>query len=201
MVNLSEIIEKSGLHKYKIQNVYLFGSQCYGTSSDKSDYDILIIAKTPYPEVEKVVDNFNIHILTIDRFLEGLKQHNIRNLECLMAPDFAKLKEDINIPIDINILGLRHSISHTCSNSWVKCAKKIQQGDYYIGIKSIFHSLRISMFGIQIANHNKIIDWQCANYIWKELSNKTWTWEELDKNYRPLRNKLMTQFRNSASKI
>ena len=197
MIDIKEVIQKSGLHPSRVLNVYIFGSQIYGTASEKSDYDILIIAKTVSPETELVIDNLNIHVLTIDRFLEGLRVHNIRNIECLMSPYI--LMETIHIPYEINIKGLRHSISHTCSNSYVKCQKKIQFDEYYIGIKSLYHSLRISIFGSQIAKYGRIIDFTAANYIWLDLISKIWTWNELDIKYKPLRNKLMSQFRLLAS--
>jgi hypothetical protein len=38
------------------------------------------------------------------------------------------------------------------------------------GTKSIFHSLRILMFGIQIIEYNKIVDFSEANAYWKEIS-------------------------------
>jgi len=198
VVTLQEVIEKSGLHPSRVKNVYLFGSVCYGTASTKSDYDILIIANTPYPEKEIVVDDFNMHILSHDRFLEGLRNFNIRNIECLQSPFI--LKEEIIIPLIINIPSLRHSISHISSNSYCKSGKKINQGDYYIGIKSLFHSLRIIMFGIQLANNGKITDWQCANHIWDNLISKNWTWEELDNFYRTERNKLLSEFRKITTK-
>ncbi len=201
MITLLEVIEKSGLHKSRIQNVYIFGSQVYSTASVTSDYDILIIAKTPYEERELVVDNCNIHILTLDRFLEGLKQNHIRNIECLMAPTEFILKEEINIPLNIKEVGLRHSISHIVSNSWIKSKKKLEHDDYYIGLKSLFHSLRIAMFGIQIIEHGKIVDFKCANHIWNQLQSKTWTWEQLNETFRPLRNKIMTDFRSVTSKL
>lgn len=201
MITLSEVIQKSGLHPSRIQNVYLFGSRVYDTASETSDYDILIIAKTPYEERELVVDNCNIHILTLDRFLEGLKQHHIRNIECLMSPQDFILKVDIKIPILIKQDGLRHSISHICSNSWIKSKKKLENDEYYIGIKSLFHSLRIAMFGIQIIEQGHIVDFKCANYIWEQLKSKTWTWEELNETFRPLRNKIMTDFRSVTSKL
>ena len=198
MVTLEEVVQKSGLHPSRIHNVYVFGSQCYGTASDKSDYDVLVIANTPYPEKELVVDNLNIHILVLDRFLEQLKQHHIGKIECVLSPFI--LKNSIEISLDIKIPSLRHSISHICSNSWVKCKKKLEQGDYYIGIKSMFHSLRIAMFGIQLAEHGKIVDWACANYIWDKLQSKQWTWEELDKEFRAERNKTLTEFRKITEK-
>ena len=201
MITLSEVVEKSGLHKSRVQNVYIFGSQVYSTASTTSDYDILIIAKTPYEEKELVIDNCNIHILTLDRFLEGLKQHHIRSIECLMAPKEFILKEEISIPILIKQDSLRHSISHICSNSWIKSKKKIEVGEYYVGIKSLFHSLRIAMFGTQIIKHGKIVDFTCANFIWEQLISKTWTWEQLNETFRPFRNKIMTDFRSVTSKL
>ena len=193
MITLNEIVQKSGIHPTRVINVYLFGSQIYGNASVNSDFDILMIAKTPYEEREIVIDNLNIHILSMDRFLDGLRVHNITNIECLFSPHI--LKETIKIPYELNIKGLRHSISHTVSNSWVKCMKKMEQGDYYIGIKSMFHALRISMFGKQIAENGCITDWEGANYIWTELMSKTWTWAELAQKYQPLRNKLLTEFK------
>lgn len=167
-------------------------------SGHVSDWDLMVIAKTPYPEKELVVGNFNIHIVTLDRFLEQLKQCHIGRIECLMSPII--LKEDVKIPLDIKITSLRHSISHICSNSWVKAKKKLEQGDYYIGIKSLFHSLRIAQFGIQIVQHGKIVDWQSANFIWNKLKSKTWTWQELDEEFRLQRNSLMSEFRKITEK-
>ncbi len=176
----------------------MFGSQIYQTNTDKSDIDILIIAKTSYTEKEIIVDNLNIHILTLDKFLDDLKQFNIGRIECILSP--IKLKEDIVIPFEMKLNGLRHMSSHIASNSFVKAKKKIEQGDYYIGIKSLFHSLRIIMFSIQLVENNNIINWQCANYIWEELKSKEWTWEELKEKYQPLKNKLMTEFRKITNK-
>jgi len=195
-----EIILASNIHPVRILNIYLFGSQVYGNSSSNSDWDVIIIAKTSSPETEIKSDKFNIHILTTDRFQDGLDQHNIRNIECLMAPSWCKLQEIHNFNFEIKLDRLRHSISHINSNSWVKAKKKLQQGDYYIGIKSLWHSLRIVMFGIQIAKFGRIYDWSCANSIWNELTSKNWSWNELDERFRSLNNQLLTDFRQVAFK-
>jgi len=196
--NLDNVIIATGLHPSRVQNVYVFGSQIYSTATETSDWDLLVVAKTPYPEKEIVVDNFNIHILTLDRFLEGLKQQNIGRIECIMSPII--LKQDIDFEWKLNIPGFRHFISHICSNSWVKCKKKLEQGDYYIGIKSLFHSLRIFIFATQIIEYGKIVDFTAANYIWDKLISKTWTWQELDLEFKPLRNNLMSEFRKLTFK-
>jgi len=200
MVNKEEIIKASGLNPTRVQNIYLFGSRVYDNATSNSDWDVIMIAKTSSPETEIKTDKFNIHVLTVDRFQEGLEQHNIRNIECIMAPDWAILQENHQFKFDLMSNRLRHSISHINSNSWVKCKKKLSQGDYYIGIKSIWHAMRIVMFGSQIARYGKIIHWDCANHIWKELVSRNWTWEDLDEKFRKYNNELLSGFRIFATK-
>lgn len=200
-LNKEKIIAAAGLRPQRVKNIYVFGSRVYGNASENSDWDILIIANTSSPETEIKTEEFNIHVLTEDRFREGLKQHHIRALECIMAPAWAKIQEDIKFDdFQLNMGSLRHSISHINSNSWVKAKKKLAQGDYYIGLKSLWHALRIVMFGSQIARWGYIRDWNCANHIWHKLQMKTWTWYELDTLFRPLNNELLTGFRLFAPK-
>jgi predicted nucleotidyltransferase len=39
---LDEIVKISGIHPSRVFNVYIFGSRVYGTSNDKSDWDIIM---------------------------------------------------------------------------------------------------------------------------------------------------------------
>lgn len=201
MIIKEEILKAAKLHPSRVHNIYIFGSQVYSTASENSDFDILIIANTASPEVEITEGSLNIHILTIDRFLEQLNQHNIRCLECIMAPAWAILQENHKFEFALDLKKLRHSISHICNNSYVKSKKKILQGDYYLGIKSMFHSLRIAMYGIQIATTGSINDWACVNTIWVELNSKEWHWDSLNERFKPYSNQLLSDFRKVASKI
>ena len=198
---LDTIIKMSGIHPTRIFNVYLFGSQLYHTSNDNSDYDYIIIANNSVESTEVRRGLFNIHIYTPDKFISDLNWHRINNLECIYAPNWAKLKETIkfdDFKIDKN--KLRHAISHISSNSWVKCRKKLDEREYYIGIKSLFHSIRIPMFGIQIAKSGRITDFSCANHIWDKLRKKHWNWSELDTEFRPILNQTLSEFRKSSPK-
>lgn len=198
---IETIIEKSKIHPSRIFNIYLFGSVVYGTADKNSDYDVIMIANNSVESTEIRNGLFNIHIYTPDKFMEDLQWHRINNLECIYAPDWAKLKETIKFDdFKIDLKKLRHAISHVNSNSWVKCKKKLMIGEYYIGVKSLFHSIRVAMFGIQIAKFNKIVDFSCANYIWDKIKRKRWTWEELDEEFRLLNNSTLTEFRKLAEK-
>lgn len=201
MIKLKDIIRASGLHPTRIFNVYIFGSRVYGTYNNKSDWDIIMVANNSVESTEVRNGLYNIHIYTPDKFKVDLEWHRINNLECIYAPEWAKLKEDINYTLKIDNKKIRHAISHISSNSWVKCKKKLNvANEYKIGVKSLFHSIRIPMFGTQIMKYGEIKDFTCANNIWYEIRNKRWTWEELNKEFKPLYNKQLTEFRKYAPK-
>jgi predicted nucleotidyltransferase len=82
---IEDILKITNLHKDRVQNIYIFGSVVYGNNSEKSDTDILVISKTSFIEREFKDTDLNIHVMTMDKFLDGLNQHNIRNIECLMG--------------------------------------------------------------------------------------------------------------------
>ena len=121
-------------------------------------------------------------------------------MECIsLIGDYPKFGFNLNLSI------LRKEISATASNSWVKCKKKIEiEKDYNVAIKSIFHSFRIPMFGIQIAKYGKIVDFHEANYMWvdqfKDMLYSEPSWEEIKEKYKPMHNQLMTKFRKFAEK-
>ncbi len=197
---LEEILEKAGVHRLRCKGCYVFGSRVYCTSRSSSDWDIKLIANGTVSNLELRRGLFNIHIITPQDFEKQLKQHKPGSVECVLAPDDFRIK-DGDFPFTLDIPSLRHSFSHTSSNSWVKCKKKIRQGDRDIALKSLYHSMRIPMFGKQIAESGTITDWTVANEIFEKLySRYDWTWEELDEEFRDQKNDIMTEFRNVTEK-
>jgi predicted nucleotidyltransferase len=65
---LDEIVKISGIHPSRVFNVYIFGSRVYGTSNDKSDWDIIMVANNSVSSIEKKGELFNIHIYTLINF-------------------------------------------------------------------------------------------------------------------------------------
>ena len=85
----------------------------------------------------------------------------------------------------------------------MKAKKKlIVEKDYdpYIGKKSLFHSLRIILFGIQIAQYGKIINYEEANIYYDIVKSEIIEWEYFKKKYQPIYNNLKTEFRKLAEK-
>ncbi len=196
-----EVIQRTKIHPSRVKCIYVFGSRVYGTNNNSSDWDFFMVANNPVSNQEIRSGDFNIHIVVPDEFVRLLKNHHSSALEAYFTPPEFRLLELEKFDFHIKIPSLRHSFSHISSNSWVKCKKKMAQGDYYSGVKSLFHSLRIPMFGIQIAKTGKIHDFKCANKIYSILfSRNDWTWNELDEKFRPLRNQILTDFRNITQK-
>jgi predicted nucleotidyltransferase len=196
-----EVIKRSKIHPSKVKCIYVFGSRVYGTSGYSSDWDFIMIANNAVSNQEIRSGDFNIHVIVPDEFEKMLKAHHPGAIECFYAPQEFRLLETIKFDFKISIPSLRHSFSHVSSNSWVKCKKKLEQNDYYIGVKSLFHSLRIPMFGIQIAKDGYISDFSCANKIYDIIfSRNDWTWDELDEKFRPLKNQILTDFRKVTQK-
>jgi predicted nucleotidyltransferase len=195
-----EVIKRSKIHPVRVKNIYVFGSQVYRTTNYNSDWDFIMVANTPNTNQEIRSEDFNIHVMTEDQFVKNLRDHHSSTVEAFFAPKEFVLQEDVKFSWTPNIPSLRHSFSHISSNSWVKCKKKMEQDDYYIGVKSLFHSLRIPMFGIQIAKTGKIYDFSEANFIYDKIFSKKWTWDELDSEFRTLKNKILTDFRSVTTK-
>lgn len=211
-----DIILHSGLHPKRVHNIYIFGSRIYNTHTGNSDWDIIMVANNSVEAIELKLEKYNIHIYTPDKFKEDLEWHRINNLECIFAPSWAKLQEKIKFDFTLDVKKLRHATSHVSSNSWVKSKKKLEIGDYHTGIKSIFHSLRIPLFSTRLIETGQI-DFTSANFIWNKLmrvdsdwcnysdlpsvaSYKNWSWEELDLEFRELKNNILTEFRKVTEK-
>jgi predicted nucleotidyltransferase len=203
MIDLEKVIKASSIHQSRVFNVYIFGSRVYGTNNNDSDWDIIMVANNSVESTEIRRGLFNIHVYTPDKFKKDLDWHRINNLECIFSPDWAILKEEIDYRKDfkLDISKLRHATSHISSNSWVKAKKKITiSNEYHIGIKSLFHSIRIPMFSKQIIENGNIIDFKSANYIWFDLIKNRYSWDELENKYKPVRNKVNSEFRSVSYK-
>jgi hypothetical protein len=89
--------------------------------------------------------------------------------------------------------------SKKSSNSYVKAKKKItvEKDCQYIGLKSLFHSIRIIDFSIQLASTGRIFDFGRSNGILHELltNHMESDWQTIEKIYKPLYNKLHSQFK------
>jgi predicted nucleotidyltransferase len=215
------MLEKLKLN-YNISVVEHYRSTVYGTITKRSDMDIIAICDSQedlydvyqskdYPELFEYSRDVDLHLISLKTFQELLNKHHIMALETYyqMYEDDKKL---FTFTLDLDTL--RRKVSAVVNNSWSKARKKldIPEEDDYLGLKSLFHSIRILSYGIDIARDNKIdfknvlIDGEkisCSNF-WKQLQyeySQGFRWKEFKAEYTSLQNANATTFRLLAPKV
>lgn len=150
-------------------NKYSFGSRVYGTNRENSDYDYVYILPWEIYEEPKNTDHKHY---TIRNFQLLIDEMDICALECYFLPENSGQIENHKFTFNLDKQKLRTQISKAANNSWVKGKKRLTiTADYdkMIAIKSIFHSIRILDFGIQIATEGRIYNYSNMNYLWNDI--------------------------------
>ena len=182
--------------------IFPFGSQVYGTCTAKSDWDYLAVIPDSFAigtGTEYNHNKVNVHIYKKKDWQDQLNQHKIHTLEAYYLPDNVCRT---NFKFNLSLSALRHELSQKASNSFVKAKKKIEvEKDFLVGWKSLFHSLRILDFGIQIATKGCIENYSSCNLHWQDIiNNPQYEWDYYKKKYQPVYNDLATEFRKAAPK-
>jgi len=203
---IQSISQHNPFNVYKAINIYRYGSHVYGTVGPQSDIDIITVSDIEEPFVQFHYGDFNCTTFSIQEFEKRLSEHEMTMLECIFLPDnlIVKNKNRYADTFELNKYQLRTAVSHKASNSFVKAKKKLTvEADLniYVGKKSLFHSLRIPMFGKQVAEHGRIIDYGVANHYWpmiRDCGHDDWGYYK--KKYQPIFNSIMSDFRKMAPK-
>lgn len=152
--------------------------------TEENGYESRIYSKT-YIEDGKSVD---IQYVRESDFIDMVKEHNIFAMEALFQEPCSEYLKYFKL----DKWQLRQNFSQVSSNSWVKAKKKMtveKDLDMRCGAKSLFHSIRIPMFAVQIARHGRITHYNAAillhEEIMKDLSNG-FKWDDFKAKYRPL---------------
>lgn len=201
--------------------VFQYGSHIYGTNTSKSDEDFIVVGG--YSPVEHHEDNKNIRVFPLQDFIVFLEMHEPVAFECVSVLKMNNnryvrvIDSKFSNIIDkfynttLNLIKLRKAFSQKASNSIVKAKKKclLEDEDYYIGMKSLFHSIRLMDFGTQIAKNKYITDFKSMSYVWHDILNKQNDfksvktedeWKELIEPWKKLYNKKHSEFKSVTSK-
>jgi len=189
---------------YKAINIYQYGSHVYGTVGPQSDFDIIMVSDIEEPYVQFHWNELNCTVFSIKEFEMRLQDYDMTMLECVCLPEKFIIKNKKHYEIIIDRYKLRSAVSKKASNSFVKAKKKLtvkESFSPYVARKSLFHALRIPMFGSQLAQHGEIIDYSAANHYWpaiRDCGHDDWGYYK--KKYQPIFNSIMSDFRKVAPK-
>lgn len=178
-----------------MNDLYIFkipyGSITYGTYNERSDIDILRIVENN--------SNPDFHIYTRDEYQKALDDHEVVPIETYFFAQ--KHFGNFDFEFKLNKWKLRQVFSATTSNSWVKCKKKLADGEFYIGKKSLFHSLRILMFANALANHGMIyLNMPVLYQLHRDIMHLDNNWEILCDRYKDSYNSLSSLLRQACPK-
>lgn len=187
------------LNNDNVLNIYAHGSRVYKTNTTLSDYDYILIVNKPLKESNFSYENEDFVVFTKQEWEEMALDNNCDFLECIFLEDNFKLKETFIPKYTLDFNKIRGNFSKKASNSFVKCKKKLEvEKDFnpYIAKKSLFHSLRLLQFGIQILKYGKITDYSCCNNLFTEIMNeKSNDWKVFKEKYQKIYNKYKSEFR------
>jgi len=174
----NNFLELTNIFPDSVKGLYITGSHQYGCNREDSDIDLTAIVNE-YPSCGEqfISDKLNVNFYKVSSI------HRLLFTEAyipLIEAFYADEKDIIisffidTIPIkDLldDVSQLRVSCSQLTSNSWVKGQKKLVTSDYDLnmGLKSIFHSIRIQDFVIQLLDGTTTPNYGSCNYILYDL--------------------------------
>lgn len=203
------------------------GSVVYDTMTDRSDKDILAVVPDKYDMflsnyengIFEAVDvgaffpeNEDWEFVGLSNFTRMSKENTVLAMETLCTPPEHVIYYGldrwgiwVNNVLPLNKWQIRQQFSATASNSWAKAHKKMtveKDLDMYRGKKSLFHSLRILKFGVQLCDKGYIYDFKAARDLWFEIYNMPddTPWETYKEKYRPLYNSFRSELAVLAPK-
>lgn len=185
-----------------------YGSRVYGTYTETSDLDVVVLVDTTQSPTEWKTDDvppsiLDYKIMDTSTFQQMLDEQEISVIEAFFTSplgDNGEFKHLFKYTVDP--CKLRHSVSKKSSNSWVKCKKKltVEEGQDLIGMKSMFHAFRMVDFAIQLVKTNTIYDFSSANHFWKDIQEIGPDWQKLETIMKPKYNNILSEFRKVAPK-
>lgn len=206
-----------------------YGSRVY-KNKPPADYDFHIIIDTARDIETNVhgVDAINIEddkveamIQSIFTFTRNLDLNRVAEVEILFTPfdtenyfitDDLKSKFEIYRQLVVSPVKMRHAFCEKSNNSYSRAGKRLtmeEDADYTMSMKSVWHSIRMIEFGIQIMSKGQI-DFQSCNELYTKIEkiyadnnseNKKYMWEEIKKQVKPIFNDAQSRFRKFCPKM
>lgn len=182
-----------------------YGSTVYGTATPDSDVDYICIHSDECSFEPQILSReCDINNYSHSNFQRLLNNQDISCIEAFHAPEeFIHYGDFSKYTYHVDLKKLRSKFSERSSNSWVKAKKKIlvEKDQERIGLKSLFHSIRILDFGIQLALEGKIYNFGSCNDLYWDILEIGPNWNKLEMTYSKIYNEKHSKFKQVAPKL
>ena len=179
---LEEICNTFGINQSDILNAYSYGSHVYGTATQDSDYDYILVHKpafigpdkNAFKENAKSSPDKKMQIISFSRtgFKAELQRFNMSCLECINLPEEFVLQKKMDYNIErYDEKEFVKNIIIKASNSWHLAVVSHKEGNHDHAAKGIYHALRILEFALQIQTFGKIVNFPTAKLIKKVVAD------------------------------
>jgi hypothetical protein len=175
-----EICDELKINLSDILNIYPYGSRIYGTDDEYSDSDYIIVYKKSllpsggFKDNAISSDDYEIQGTCYSRggFIDAINNYQISALECIFLPEDMIIKNTMEFKMTKfykkdfvkKIITVASASAHHGKLSY-------KDDDIDNSKKNMYHAIRILMFGLQIKEHGRIIDYTSTNEIKMELEN------------------------------
>jgi hypothetical protein len=170
-----QIIKELGIEE-EIICIYSYGSQVYGTATMYSDYDYIIVAKNSmlnsggFKNNAVSNDTYTMQGTLYSRggFQDAINNYEMPAMECLsLTPEQVLLRKwPFKVQKWNNDEMVKKVIERASASRYIadKQAKTGEFGEFKDRAKrGMYHALRILIFGEQLKEHQKIIDFTASN--------------------------------------
>lgn len=192
--------------------LFAHGSRLLGTERADSDWDFEVVVGDGTWEGAEQVEigeagsghQRQFTLIALSDWIGEAEACTVRFCECAFLPEELTAIRLVPAGWRPDAEKVRRQFSRTASNSWVKAKKKLIVADSWnplVAKKSLWHSLRILMFGIQILEHGSIVDFHAGNDLFWEILSMPDDWGMLDERFRPIRNELRSRFRSHDGEL
>jgi predicted nucleotidyltransferase len=157
--------------------IYPYGSQVYGTATQSSDHDYIIVTKSTLASggfKNNAVSNedYTVQGVVYSRsgFIHAINEYEIGAMECLsLEPEQVILKKWPFKSTKWVEKDMVKKIIHKASASRHIADKNAKHDHREQAKKGMFHALRILYFGLQLKEHQKIVDFGECNKLYTQM--------------------------------
>jgi hypothetical protein len=186
------------------------------------EVDMTIFRRNEFERALVLGDEVVVECVSLHYYESGVEPTLIllRKSEFKLPAMVKKNDDDISeTEIAENRAQIRSSFAKKANNSYSKCKKKLvverTVADQYVGLKSLFHCLRILSYGIQIVKYGYVANFKSTEEYYDDIvlpftskppeqqsdlteEEAEELWRQLEQKYKSIKNKLASEMRQLA---